>query len=284
MGTIHRKILADIQNNSLRFFGKYSFSRVNVVSGETYSDCAVVVYGAANTVIKVTSPDLSGIVDGNGNTAELPYTVSLGDTGSATFSIMTEGTILVGGQYDAISSISFSNANKYIMHSEINDFLTKEGGVGSISRINFNNTHIKGEIKGFSACFSGVTEVYLSATDLEENWISKIAELTAINTVAINNTTYNQDITDFVSKQVSLGRTVSFSSPITFSGVGRLRFNGLQMNGSYGTVAFESNSRIAVYLDGTFANSEWTKVYAMGATAEELSAWRQAGKTVIEVN
>jgi hypothetical protein len=115
--------------------------------------------------------------------------------------------------------------------------------------------------------------------------ITDIGGLTSLETFNLFGTSVTGSIEDFVAAQVNAGRT-SFSGEFRcYSALSFLTFGGnTYPNEAYQTHFLTWNgNKIVIYTgDGELANCP--RVYAKGATAQEIAAWEQAGKTVIVIN
>ena len=145
-----------------------------------------------------------------------------------------------------------------------------------------NNRDMKGDISGISHITS-MQHLNLSQTSITGT-VSELAKMTGLIDINIDETGVTGDIVDYVSSAVDCGRTTS--SPFHFYYILKdFKFNGTKYNVSerYCYIGWSSKTKITVYVGGNLSSTQSTTIYALGATTEEIAAWEQAGKTVIQV-
>lgn len=144
-----------------------------------------------------------------------------------------------------------------------------------------NNIDMRGDISGISHITS-MQHLNLRQTSVTGT-VSELGKMTGLIDIDIDETGITGDIVDYVSSAVDCGRTTA--NPFYFYYVLKdLKFNGTKYDvytrNCY--IGWSSKTKITVYVGGnSYAQS--TTIYALGATAEEIAAWEQAGKTVIQV-
>lgn len=134
--------------------------------------------------------------------------------------------------------------------------------------------------------------VYISKYNLEYIWdYSKmtytpvdIKEFGYSNLTKFIYRTLTGSIEDFVALQIEAGFTVRNSSnPVETNALSAgVTFGGETHAAGTGFLTWESESKIIYYRGTSIADS--TEVYAKGATAEEITAWENAGKTVVVIS
>lgn len=137
----------------------------------------------------------------------------------------------------------------------------------------------KGDLSSLTSK-TGLLSIELENTDVTGS-ITDIGGLTSLTSFNLFRTSVTGSIEDFVAAQVNAGRT-SFSGEFRcYSALSFLTFGG----NTYPDEAYQSHfftwdgNKIVIYTgDGDKANCP--RVYAKGATQQEIDAWEQAGKTV----
>lgn len=171
--------------------------------------------------------------------------------------------------------------------------------------LNTANTQIKGELQDIST-LTTLTSLYISNCSNIKGSLSALQNMTSLQTLSFNHTniigttqdlgkltslsvcyvnrdTMSGTIEEFVATQINGGR-LSVSSPVFIGNLTKFAtFGGQYYNDANCLVTWESNNKIVVYAGGT-SIAACTYVYAKGATAEEIAAWEQDGKTVVVVS
>lgn len=140
-------------------------------------------------------------------------------------------------------------------------------------------------ISGRLAALNKSTLLRINASDSPITGVlSDLSNAVELGRIDISKTNIFGTIEDFVSGQVASGRN-SPSNPILSLGLlFQVKFGGNNYGRSFDSFGLTWNmtSKIIVGLGGR-NESSWTTVYAKGATSEEISAWQQAGKTVVVI-
>jgi len=136
-----------------------------------------------------------------------------------------------------------------------------------------------------------IAQINLSSIRTIAGSINDLAKLTKLWEIAIygNLGDYNGSIEAFVAGQIANGRTTAILNDAehpTISLANVLKFatfggNVLNVDGR-AILTWESANKIVIY--GGTAAEPTGYIYAKGATAEEIAAWEQAGKTVVVIN
>lgn len=138
----------------------------------------------------------------------------------------------------------------------------------------------KGDLSSLTSN-AGMISIELENTDVTGS-ITDIGGLTSLDTFNLFRTSVTGSIEDFVAAQVNAGRT-SFSGEFRcYSALSFLTFGG----NTYPDEAYQNHfftwdgaNKIVVYT-GDYELANCPRVYAKGATQQEIDAWEQAGKTV----
>lgn len=141
----------------------------------------------------------------------------------------------------------------------------------------------KGDLSSLTSK-AGMISIELENADVTGS-ITDIGGLTSLDTFNLFGTSVTGSIEDFVAAQVNAGRT-SFSGEFRcYSALSFLTFGG----NTYPDEAYQSHfftwdgNKIVIYTgDGDKANCP--RVYAKGASADEIEIWQNEGKTVILIN
>ena len=141
----------------------------------------------------------------------------------------------------------------------------------------------KGDLSSLTSK-TGLEIIELENTDVTGS-ITDIGGLTSLIGINLFGTSVTGSIEDFVAAQVNAGRT-SFSGEFRcYSALSFLTFGG----NTYPDEAFQTHfltwdgNKIVIYT-GNGDKANCPRVYAKGATAQEIAAWEQAGKTVTVIN
>lgn len=151
----------------------------------------------------------------------------------------------------------------------------------SLTELQLTNSKVTGDIEDF-ANLTALTDLRCAATAIGGD-ISSLGKLTSLTTLNLRSSKVRGSVEGFVAAQIENGRT-SVSTPIstpqilTYATFG----DNLYSEATNSWLKWESSSKITVFANGT-SYSDALNIYAKGATAEEIEAWEQAGKTVIEI-
>lgn len=123
------------------------------------------------------------------------------------------------------------------------------------------------------------TEITLQGSTKFTGKLEDFYGLTNLTEFGIVNTTISGSIEEFVEGQYANQRT-SCESMKSNGILKQLTFGGVKLSEltSAMWLTWSSTSKIAVHVGSTLAGA--TTIYAKGATAEEIAAWKTAGKTV----
>lgn len=188
------------------------------------------------------------------------------------------------------SIISF-NLDEFVLPKTLSIVAMSSGNTGSIDNIKLedsanvislkDNTNISGNISSLS----GYTSlIYLNLRNCAgiSGDIESLGGMPSLTTIDIYGTSIGGTIEGFVAAQVAAGRTSV--APFSANGISRCSFGGsTHVDASRANIGWDSASKITIYT-GSPIVSECTTIYAKGATAEEIAAWEQAGKTVTVVS
>lgn len=192
---------------------------------------------------------------------------------------------------------------KQLSYCDLSDMIKAEYAVGNLDEvthfpnskeINFDNpalslsiqNDIEGSIAAFSNCTACEKLLIKSNPKLTGN-IELLGKLTNLKELRVDGDTgLSGTIERFVAAQIDNGRTsVNQEGAIKIyrATAGILRFGGNVYNpGVEEYLTWESANKIIIYAGNSA--TDYTKVLAKGATAEEIAAWEAAGKTVTVVN
>ena len=168
---------------------------------------------------------------------------------------------------------AYDSPSGLILLSDVSDTVT------GISAQNIG----KGDLSSLTSK-TGLVSIDLENTDVTGS-ITDIGGLTSLDTFNLFRTSVTGSIEDFVAAQVNAGRT-SFSGEFRcYSALSFLTFGG----NTYPDEAFQPHfltwdgNKIVIYTDDE-DKANCPRIYAKGATNEEIIAWRLQGKTVIVIN
>lgn len=275
-----------------------------------YTNDFFYVHGKANTPFTIESDDVTSIYFA-GNLQTLPYNGAIGGGGATyrTIAFSQKGTIRISSKYN-VNLYGISNKEGVLSYNvnknqQLIDFCLKTtpsdvniirsnytgiygdledlNGFSNLTNLQLKRTQVKGNISILKN-LQNLEEIDLSTTNVSGDFGS-LGDLTHLTSMYFGATGISGDIETFVHKNVTHGRTVAFTSPIRINGVlsSGVTFGGLEISEPSAFLSWESDSRIVIYTGGAYSSDAYTHVYAKGATAEEIAAWENAGKTVVIV-
>lgn len=174
---------------------------------------------------------------------------------------------------DDIKTINVSYSKSYGDISWIRENKT-------IEKLNTRNSDVKLDLSYLKGCDN-------LNTIIDDNCTGDISNLTSpkLNVISLGGT-YTGSIESFIETQVKNGRTTQ-ESPIQ---IGYNILNNLTFGNKNYTftrnsfLSWENTSKIILYAGtDTGEYTEKPTIYAKGATQQEISEWRDNGKTVVEV-
>jgi hypothetical protein len=192
---------------------------------------------------------------------------------------------------------------KQLSYCDLSDKIQAEYAIGNLDEIvqfpnskeiNFDNPalslSIKNDIEGSIAAFSNCTaceKLLIRNNQKLTGNIELLGKLTNLKELRVDSDFgISGTIERFVAAQIDNGRTaVSQENAIKIysATAGALRFGGNVYNPKVDEyLTWESANKIIIYAGNSA--TDYTKVLAKGATAEEIAAWEAAGKTVTVVN
>lgn len=180
-----------------------------------------------------------------------------------------------------LPGLTYSNLAFSKIHGDISAF----GNSPLVTSLFLRYSYAEGDISELAGCTS-LTDLRIDNTNIGGD-ISGAGTLTNITKFQAYSSNISGSIESFVAAQIAEGRTsVSYSTPIIFDkATTYLTFGGeLKKQATYTFLTWDSASKIAVYTGGSGTIESTERVYAKGATAEEIAAWEAAGKTVYVVD
>jgi hypothetical protein len=183
-----------------------------------------------------------------------------------------------------ITNVIYNNTKNF-------DMLCNKDSYGSISNLNKNNDFgfrqfraknslVSGDISGLSNS-PNITIVELSNSQNVTGDIKSLGSCTNLQTILVDYTGVTGTIEGFVAAQISNGRATCDSLKTWYIlSKTSIKFGGSQYYGP--DYLSWDDHKIVMFNESTIASS--TIIWAKGATASEISAWKQAGKTVIVVS
>lgn len=248
------KLKESVNNDNLRRIGEMRVFLNTEVN--TPEDKRKFLIGNLKAKINITAKKGTFKVDTGGYvTSAVLNPVQYGYTHAVTLNV-GEVELHIEKYYD-IESFSFP----YEKLSAFNIPITEFSNMGNIITISSENG-IVGNIKELGRCTS----------------------LTALMTDQ-NSSKLTGTFEEFILAQIKSGRT-SVGTSITITGLlPVIRFGGNLHTEVYNThLKWDNINRIFIFVSSTTNIEDATKIYAKGATAEEIAAWKQAGKTVVVVS
>ena len=134
---------------------------------------------------------------------------------------------------------------------------------------------------------TNITSIYISENPGITGNITSFGKCINLNQLATANTGITGSIEDFVAAQIANGRESVVSYGISNAGWTQCcTFGGVKYPQSRQILFWDSASKITIYsgLDSSYNIDTANRVYAKGATAEEIAAWQAAGKAVTVIN
>lgn len=159
-----------------------------------------------------------------------------------------------------------------VLQLDLSEFKNNPG----IQQLDLNQASATGSINDLP---STISILYLSNTPTIGN-LDELARRCVITNIFIANTSITGSVENFVAGQVSQGVTEltilqrGFGTRLTFGGIVRNIENDK-------CLSWTGTDKIIIGNDATVEAS--TSIWVKGATAEEISAWEQAGKTVVVI-
>ena len=249
-----------------------------------YSSVCLQVSANGQTVRVTGDGYFSETYEGLDDPALRLTTITLSDTSlKALYFKNDDYDILISGKYGAIEKISMS---------------VRSGSYPSIFNFDIEEFKYDSALNSFLAYFvqgltgnvsdlvrSGLTEINIVGTQISGK-LTDFSDCVSITTLSLAETLVKDEIMDFVTRQVELERTTC--SRITTQNIKNFAvFRGVTLeyaSSVNGCMSWDTASKVTIGLGNNTSLSNCPKIYAYGATAEEIAAWEQAGKTVVVVD
>jgi hypothetical protein len=152
------------------------------------------------------------------------------------------------------------------------------GQLPNIEKIQLDGPYIYGNIKSLKNS-TQLTSVIITYSEIINGDIADLGNLTSLISFTFFGTSVGGSLESFVAGQISHGRTATASPILARRLLQYITFGGNKYIEDWSFITWESASKIVVYC-GSQEFADCNKIYAKGATAEEIAAWEQAGKTV----
>lgn len=297
------KLKSVVQNDNLVKLGEMSLTVKSVDSPTTEQSGVRFITGAG--AITLTAPGLylatsfEGLTNEPKSTITIPanttqsiyfangnYKVSLSNKYALVTLESLSSTAHIGIISWDITEVIYNNTKNFDMNCNKDCY-------GNISNINANslfgfrqfrtdNAPITGDIAGFSNS-TNCTIIELANCEEIKGDIKSLGSLININSLLLRLTGVTGTIEEFVAAQVAAGRTSCSNLKCWYilSGT-NVTFGGQHFYGADYLKWEDSGNKIIMFNENTIEAS--SKIWAKGATAEEIAAWEQAGKTVVVVS
>lgn len=291
-----------VQNDNLIKIGEM-FLTVKSIDSPTATQSGVRFITGAGAVT-LTAPGLYLATSFEGLTSEPKSTITIpANTMQSIYFANGNYKVILSNKYALVTLESLSadyagivswGINEVIYNNTKNfDMTCNKGCYGDISNINANssfgfrqfranNSPITGDIAGFSNS-TNCTSIELTNCEEIKGNIKSLGSLININSLLLRFTGVTGTIEEFVAAQVAAGRTSCSNLKCWYilSGT-NVTFGGQHFSGAYNLKWENSGNKIIMSDEPTIEAAN--KIWAKGATAEEIAAWEQAGKTVVVVS
>lgn len=282
---IVNKLNGTLPNGSLPRLGCVRIHAVKLDS-VPHSNCVRMTISANGQTISVTgngyfSTTYEGLID----PASRMTSVTISGTGIKTYYFVNDDyDVFITGKYSELAKIGLGTGstvyNLYtLLHVDTEEFKYDSGLELFAASYNSN---ISG--KASDIIHDGITDIQLIDTKVVA-MLSDFSDCILLNTLHLPSVVEKDEIYDFVTSQVNAGRTTCSSLSIK-NIQNAATFRGMEITCEENTSSFltwDTSSKITLYMQASTI-ADCTRIYAYGATAEEIAAWEQAGKTVVVVD
>lgn len=179
----------------------------------------------------------------------------------------------IGGTTDAFKTLSLEN----VMLIGAKNRSTLYDTIGGQKL--YPKGSLTGEVKRLVS--NATVGLYITACGRLSGGLENLGEATSLNNIFITSTGMSGNINDFISSQISHGRTQCTEGIFTHRLLTNFSFFGIKDNSTtYNNIFWDTEEKMWVScIDGS-STAKPSKIYAHGCSEQEIAAWEQQGITV----